>query len=352
MADSLGNAFPRLAERLPKTALANLPTPVREHSFSIAARPLTISVKHDNLTSDVYGGNKIRKLEYLFQRAAQRKAKRVATFGTVASNHALATAIYATHLDFECTCFLSHQARTPKAPIALNMHLRNHTNIVRFGGSRASRISTLRQHLRNGRTWVIPMGGSNWLGVIGFVNAGLELAEQVQSGLVVAPDRLYVANGTMATAAGLALGLALAEMPTEVQAIRVTHETIANRDSMQRLIAKTATLMHRFDDSIPADLSDRTRLSLRDEFFGDGYARSNSATDHAIAFAQRELDLTLDTTYSGKAMAALLHDLQQPALAEQSLLFWNTYNSQPLPVSSDLPDATARLPTEFLRYYD
>ena len=81
-------------------------------------------------------------------------------------------------------------------------------------------------------------------------------------------------------------------------------------------------------------------------------ARSNSATDRAIEIARDELHLALDTTYSGKAMAALLHDLQQPALAEQSVLFWNTYNSQPLPVSADRPDKSARLPDEFLRYYD
>jgi len=61
MTDSLGNAFPRLAERLPKTSIANLPTPVREHSLRIASRPVKISVKHDNLTSKKYGGNKIQK---------------------------------------------------------------------------------------------------------------------------------------------------------------------------------------------------------------------------------------------------------------------------------------------------
>ena len=352
MTDSLGNAFPRLAERLPKIPIANLPTPVREHSLRIGSRPVKIFVKHDDLTSEKYGGNKIRKLEYIFHRATERHAKRVATFGTVASNHALATAIFATELNFECTCFLSHQAKTPTAPVALNMHLKNHTNIVRFGGSRADRIRTLRKHLRNRRTWVIPMGGSSWLGAMGFVNAGLELADQVRSGQLAAPDRLYVANGTMATAAGLALGLALAELPTEVHAIRVTHESIANRNAMQRLIAKTAILMNRFDTSIPADLANRTRLCFRDEFFADGYARSNKATDHAIEVALKELNLTLDTTYSGKAMAALLHDLQKPALAEQSILFWNTYNSQPLPVSADRPDKRSHLPKEFLRYYD
>ena len=166
------------------------------------------------------------------------------------------------------------------------------------------------------------------------------------------PDRLYVATGTMATAAGLALGLALRDLPTEVQAIRVTHELIGNRAGMRRLMTKTATLMHQLDPSIPQNLADRTKLEYRDEFFGDGYARSNKETDRAIAFARDEFGLSLEATYTGKAMAALLQDLKSPAFAEQSLLFWNTYNSRPLPVSGDRPDDTAGLPGEFLRYFD
>lgn len=352
MTDPIGLAYPALARRLSKTRLADLPTPVAECRLRIGRRQKTIAIKYDNLTAELYGGNKVRKLEYILHRARDRHATRIATFGTVASNHALATALFAAQLNFSCTCFLSHQTKTAKAPQVLNMHLRNGTDIVRFGGPRAARIRTMRRHLRHKDTWVVPMGGSSWLGAVGFVNAGLELATQISTGCITPPDRLYVANGTMATAAGLALGLALAGLPTEVQAVRVTHESISNPAAMHRLLHKTAALMRRFDRSIPDDLADRTRLRIRHDFLGGGYARSNARTDRAISIARDELGLTLEATYTGKAMAAMLHDLQQAEFAQSSVLFWNTYNSRPLPVTADRPDDTSPLPKEFLRYFD
>jgi len=351
MSYSLGKFFPRLADHLPKIAIADLPTPLSEFVLPDLPDDTTILVKRDDLSSGTYGGNKIRKLEYFLQRALERKAKRVATFGTVASNHALATAMHAASLNLQCTCLLSHQSNTPKAPLALNMHLRNNTEIVRFGGERRRRVDTMRKYLQHRQAWVIPMGGSSWLGVIGFVNAGLELAEQLEAAEFGVPDRLYVANGTMGTAAGLALGLALAELPTAVHAVRVTHEFVSNRNAMRRLINKTVAMMRRLDSSIPARIAERANLCFRDDFFGDGYARSNAATDSAIATARDSMGLRLDTTYSGKAMAALLHDAAIPALIGQKMLFWNTCNACALPVSAEQPNDTSRLPAEFLRYY-
>ncbi len=352
MTDYLASEYPVLARRLKKTPLADLPTPVDEQRIVVASVSQSVAVKYDNLTGVLYGGNKLRKLEYLLQRAAAKQALRVATFGTVGSNHALATALYANQLGFECTCFLSHQTRTPGAARALNMHLQNHTEIVRFGGSYRARIATLRQYLLNRRAWVIPLGGSSWLGSVGYVNAGLEVAAQIAAGEVQRPDRLYVAMGTMGTVAGLALGLALAGLETDIQAIRVTHPMYANRDGLHRLLKKTASLLHRIDPSIPADLAGRARVTFRDDFFGDGYAQSNSDTEHAIGFAADEMGLSLDATYTGKAMAALLHDLADPKFASRPVLFWNTYNSRPLPVDSARPGTTRDLPDEFLRYFD
>jgi D-cysteine desulfhydrase len=210
----------------------------------------------------------------------------------------------------------------------------------------------LRTHLWNRHAWVIPAGGSNWLATIGFVNAGLELAEQIASGAIGVPDRLYVANGTMATATGLALGLALAGLPTEVHAVRVTEDFVANPDAMRRLMVKTTMLMNRLDPSIPADLAERARYCFREGFVGDGYARTNEATDRAVDVAQNELGLVLETTYTGKAMAAMLQDLGQAATARKSMLFWNTYNSRPLAAGSERPSDVSGLPKEFLRYFD
>lgn len=352
MTDHLSDAFPRLAALVPSLRLADLPTPLEVRLLPHGADAVPIAIKRDDLTAALYGGNKVRKLEYLLQRARDRNARRVATFGTVASNHALATALYGAAQQFESVCFLSHQSRTPQAAIMLNMHLRIGTEIVRYGGSRRQRIATLRKHLAGQKTWVIPMGGTCWLGVLGHVNAGLELAEQLASGAAESPDRLYVATGTMGTAAGLALGLALAGLHTEVHAVRVSPDWIANHRALQRLMVKTALLMRRLDATIPADLVQKSRIRFRDEFFAGGYARSDAATDAAIGIAREQLGLTLDTTYSGKAMAALLHDVRQPELAGQSLLFWNTYNSRPLPATTENPGDGVRLPDEFRRYFD
>jgi D-cysteine desulfhydrase len=352
MSDYLASAYPKLAEQLPKTPFAELPTSLVERSLSTATGRRNIAIKRDDLTGRLYGGNKVRKLEYLLQRASDRHAKRIATFGTVASNHALATALYAKSLGFECTCLLSHQTRSAHASRVLNLQLQNASELVHYGGSYTNRVRTLRKHLWNRQAWVIPAGGSNWLGTVGFVNAGLELAAQISAGETDTPHRLYVANGTMATAVGLSLGLALSGLSTEVQAVRVTEGFICNPRAMRRLANKTAMMLHNLDPSIPSDLADRAQYCLRDGFLGEGYAKTNTATENAVRIARDELGLALETTYTGKAMAAMLHDLDQVAHARQSVLFWNTYNSRPLPAISERPKDLSRLPKEFLRYFD
>ncbi len=348
MIDFLADAWPRLAQQLPKIGLADLPTPVESKSLRLGEDVFPISIKRDDLTSRLYGGNKVRKLEYLLQRARARDVERIATFGTVGSNHALATALYAREVGFECTCFLSHQASTPTIARTLRLHLASGTEIIRYGGGRTSRVATLREHLWHRRAFLIPPGGSNWLGAVGFVAAGLELAAQIDAGDIGMPERLYVANGTMATAAGLALGLALAGLATEVQAVQVTEDFVSSPSAMKRLLEKTAVVLSRLDKTIPQDLADRANYVFREGYLGDGYAKSNEKTDKAVTLAKEQLGLQLESTYTGKAFAALLDDLAETS---GNVLFWNTYNSRTLTdpgASAEL----ARLPEDFQRYLD
>jgi 1-aminocyclopropane-1-carboxylate deaminase/D-cysteine desulfhydrase-like pyridoxal-dependent ACC family enzyme len=351
MTDYLVNAYPALAGRLRKVALANLPTPVGHGAIPTPSGELGITVKFDNLTSAYYGGNKLRKLEYLLQRALDKRAKRIATFGSVASNHALATALYAGRLDLGCTCLLSHQPQSPAVAIVLRLLLQSGAEIVRYGGDYRSRVQAMRQHVQGRRTWVIPLGGSSWLGTVGYVAAGLELAAQVEAGEIDAPRRIYIATGTMGSAGGLALGLALAGLESEVQAVRVSPEDIMNRRRLDRLMAKTASMLNQLDPAIPANLHRRARIAVRHEFFAGGYARSDAATQAALDIAADELCLELEPTYTGKAMAALLHDAGRKRQRDASLMFWNTYNSSPLPEIQSAADI-GRLPAEFLRYFD
>jgi len=347
--DFLGSALPALAGYLPRTRLATLPTPLAGQAVRSVAGGHLILVKRDDQTGALYGGNKVRKLEYLLARAAERGARRIATFGAAGSNHALATAIYARAAGFGCTVFLSHQAVTPQVAATLNKHIEIGTELVRYGGTRATRVETLRRHLRGRQAWVIPMGGSSWLGTVGFVAAGLELAGQLREQGHTIPERVYVAAGTMGTAAGIALGLALAGVGAEVQAVRVSDVSIMNRAALDRLLAKTALMMRRLDEAVPADLAERARIRVRDGFFGPGYAKGTEATVEAIAFGRDELGLELETTYTGKAMAALLADWRD---GHGDALYWHTFNSAPLGVPSDRPLDAAALPPDFLRYFD
>lgn len=348
----LSSQFPLLGMKLPKMPLASLPTPVAEARIRMSCGERRLSIKYDNVTGSLYGGNKIRKLEYIFPLAFAKGCQRIATFGAAGSNHALATALYAKQAGLECTCFLSHQAKTPYVPATLNKHTEIGTTLIRFGGAYHIRLETLRKHLWGKRAWVIPMGGSSWLGTLGFVAAGLELATQIGAGEVVRPDRIYVGSGTMGTAVGLALGLAIAKIETQVHAVRVSDKSITNRAALQRLLDKTVYMMHRLDSSVPADIGAQCNIAIRDEFFGPGYARSTQQNDAAIKMAKDQLDLTLEPTYTGKTMAALLADLGDSGAARRNVLYWHTYSSAPLNMPTDYPLNEDGLPQEFLRYFD
>jgi D-cysteine desulfhydrase len=207
------------------------------------------------------------------------------------------------------------------------------------------------RYLQNRRAWVIPLGGTCWLGAVGFVNAGMELAAQIASDELETPDRIYIANGTMGSVAGLALGLALAKLPTEIHAVRVADNQFVKRDVLNRLMTKTSVLLNRFDPSIPDNLAARSRIVWRDEFFAGGYAVADDATRRAVEFGHASMELALETTYTGKAMAALLNDIAMDN-AGRSNLFWNTYNSRALPKITQASPARRNLPEQFERYYD
>ena len=350
MNDFLGNAYPKLAGSLKKLSFANLPTPITLHEIDTGRGMRRVMVKHDDQTSDLYGGNKVRKLEYIFRRAQDRGAKRVATFGAVGSNHALATAIHAKQLGFACTCFLAHQLRTPRISQTLDLHLALGTELFKWGGA-VDRLELYRRTLQHRNVWVIPLGGTCWLGAVGFVNAGLELAVQIAEEKLDRPSRIYMANGTMGSVAGLAVGLGLAGIDAEIHAVRVADNRYSRREVMQRLIEKTAGLLNRFDPSIPADTGLHTAITWRDDFFAGAYAAVDVVTQRAVEFADSQLNLWLETTYTGKAMAAMLDDLKGSSESER-YLFWNTYNSKPLPEISIDHMNRDRLPAQFERYYE
>ncbi|HEX6693602.1 MAG TPA: pyridoxal-phosphate dependent enzyme, partial [Longimicrobiales bacterium] len=205
--------FPRAAAAIPWVELATLPTPIETVTLPPAGgeNALSVQVKRDDLSGDAYGGNKVRKLEFLLAAARARGATRVVTAGAFGSHHALATTVYARRLGFDVTTILFPQHVTPHvrgiplmcAALGAEVRFTPRMEGVPFALWRAALDG-------RGRTCVIPPGGSDAIGTLGYVEAGLELAAQWQESRSKRPARIHVAAGTLGTAAGLALGLALA----------------------------------------------------------------------------------------------------------------------------------------------
>ena len=343
-------AFPDLAGSAGHTLLATLPTPLEIHRGS----DLGLSVRHmmikrDDKSGRAYGGNKVRKLEFLLGEALRVGAHGVVTFGVAGSNHALATSIYARACGLESHSMLTRQSNAAyvRRNLLAGFHAGAHLHPCASEEQAVEHADILiREARQRGRTLVtIPGGGSSPLGCLGFVNAGLELAEQLRRESLPVPDLIYLPLGTVGTAAGLLLGIRLAGLSSRMVAVRVVRSDIARPERFRRLTEATGQLL----DS-PASLEGELP-EIRHEFLGPGYGRFTPEGVAAMETARRSLGLKLEGTYTGKAFAALLQDCRDGRLAGANVLFWNTYNSRPFPETVLAQDYRA-LPEPFHYYFE
>lgn len=284
----------------------------------------------------VYGGGKIRKLELFFGEARAQGKRRVVTSGGVGSNQALAVALLGKALGFDVRLHLAPQPRSSLTKKNLAADAASRAEMRLFATVTDAHARALRDAKESGDTYVIPPGATTPLGTLGFVNAGLELADDVRAGRLPAPRRVYVALGLGGTAAGLALGFALARLRTEVVAVRASQPGSVTLATLRAIHEETVAFARRRDpgfDAVPfADASVR----IDGRFVGAGYGVPTRAGDDAIDRARRDDGWELDPVYTGKAYAALLDDTLRP------LLFWNTMSSRPL--------ASAAVPAAFERH--
>lgn len=334
--------WPRLAS-IPWVQLGEYPTPVQPIELPQFGSG-RLFVKRDDLTSTRYGGNKVRKLEYILAHARQRGATRVITAGAAGSHHALATTVFARQLGLDVSLVLFPQPLTPHvqevllADRALGAELRFTPRMTGIpGGLFAARIAHWKEHCH-----MIPPGGSDPVGTIGYVSAALEFAEQVARGDAPEPDIIVLATGTMGTAAGLAIGLAATNLRTTINAARITSRVVTNERALEKLIRATAALLEKHGVHIDAEAA-IARIQLSHTQIGEGYGQSTPAGDQAThAFAS--VGLMLDPTYTAKAAAELNEVAQQHPHA--SLLLWHT-------LSAAMPQETStvdQLPVPFRKY--
>jgi D-cysteine desulfhydrase len=326
--------YPALRDALPRACLGVFPTPVEEVARLGASLGIDrLFVKRDDSSGLPYGGNKVRKLEFLLGEARVKGAREVLTFGCAGSNHATATAVYARELGMRGISMLLPQPNALSVRRNLLLSYEAGAELHHFDQPEAigPALETVLQRHRQetGVTpEVIPAGGSSPLGCVGYVNAAFEFAQQVRAGKAPRPDVIYVAGGTCGTAAGLELGLWAAELPVALSIIRVTDERFANRSLLAELTNETATLLHEADGSFPKLGLDADEFDLRGEFLGEAYGLYTEESAKAVAAANAEAGLKLEGTYTGKALAALAADASAGRLRGKTVLFWNTYNSR------------------------
>jgi D-cysteine desulfhydrase len=319
---ALFRRYPRLAERIPWLSLGRFPTPVQRLPLEGAAE---VWCKRDDLSGEAYGGNKVRKLEFVLAEARRRGAGRLITAGAAGSHHALATTVYGTRLGFDVTLVLCPQPPAPHVRAALlqdaalgaTLRCVPRMEMIPLGIARERAIH------RRERPYVIAPGGSDAYGTLGYVSAALELAEQVEAGEAPLPRVVHVAAGTMGTAAGLAIGFAMAGLPVRVEAARITTPLLTNRWMLGRLMRATARLLED-GGAGPVPLARaRAGVRLHGAQIGRGYGHRTAAGDRAVD-ALSACGLALDPTYTAKSAAGLLEALRE---AEGPVLFWHTLSA-------------------------
>lgn len=349
--------YPQMAGKLPHVALGHFPTPVQRLEWAGSEFGLdSLYIKRDDLSGDIYGGNKVRKLEFLLGDALRSKARAVITFGFAGSNHALATAIYARQVGLRSTSMLMPQANAHY--VRRNLLASHHfsAELRLYGSLPALLLGTipllLRGRLRDGVfPRFIPAGGSSPLGVSGYVNAALELSDQIRAGEVPEPDVIYVPMGSMGTSAGLLLGLRAAGIQSRVIAVRVIEERMANAGKLLRLLLDTGVFLRNLDPDFPSVRITEADLEVRHDCIGDGYARFTDKGLRATELMSRKAGITLNGAYSAKAFSAILDDAGRGVLKGKTVLFWNTYNSRDLSATLAAADYHT-LPTPFHRYFE
>ena len=198
---------------------------------------------------------------------------------------------------------------------------------------------------------IVPPGGSSDIGTFGYINAGLELAEQIENGAAETPSIIHVAAGTLGTLAGIGIGLAWAGHDIPVAGTRITARLLTNERMLAALVRSTLTRLRSAGARGVPDIDAVLGLMhLRHDQIGAGYGRATEAGEHATAvFA--DAGLVLDATYTAKVAASLLADSQVESAGDVSRLplFWHTLSAnEPEDLLRRTPQSA--MPAAFERY--
>ncbi len=313
--------------RFPRVRLGHLPTPL-EPMARLSARlgGPSLWIKRDDCTGLATGGNKTRKLEYLVADALQRGADTLITLGALQSNHARQTAAAAAKLGLKCVLILEERVSQPtdayrhNGNILLDRLLGASLKVVPRGSSMTAAAERVADDVRRagGKPYVIPGGGSNAVGALGYVGCALEILQQA-AGLGVRVDRVVHATGSSGTQAGLIAGFD--GMQSGVRVLGITVGRL--RDNQERNVARLLdeTWAHLgLKGAGPHD-----SIEANDSYFGEAYGIPTPAMKEAVGLVAETEGVLLDPVYSGKAMSGLIDLLRKDTFGkDENIVFVHT----------------------------
>ena len=285
-------SFDRLRD-IPRASIGTWPTPVRrlEHASNALGTEVWAKIEED---CGAWGGNKVRKREYLIAEARADGIEKLASGGVATSNWAAAAAWHGTRAGFQVQVGLGgylpdryrriYEATTTEVTLLPRLELAPVAAVLARGRAGLG-----------ARMW--PIGGSGGIGDIGATHAGLEIARAADDGLMPVPSSVFVAVGSCGTVAGIVAGLDIAESSIPVTAVKVSDWPYATPAMIDRRLTNIRKRL-----GLSGEGAARMTMELR--FLGPGYGRPTLESRAAIALARRD-GLALDGSYGAKAFAAM-----------------------------------------------
>ncbi len=328
------DALPDLAKGTPWIPLAEVPTPIeRCTAIEDWLGSRNVWMKRDDLISKLYGGNKVRRYEFLLADAKARGKKRIVTVGGLASTQAMATVLFGRELGFHVTLVLFDQPITKFAQESVRGFLAAGAEVLYGGGYAMTAYRAWRAH--GDDSYFIMPGAAGPRANLGYVDAMLELAEQVERKEMPIPAAIVLPTGSSGTLAALALGAAHLGWSTEIIGVRITTSLAANRLTVGHVVASTDKWLAE-KDARWTPRRKTAKWSLYGDALGPGYGYPTPEAIEGAAQVEKLIGASGEVTYSGKALAALKVIARKRP--DDPILLWNTLSStRPKPTNPDIP---------------
>ncbi|WP_029417324.1 D-cysteate sulfo-lyase [Brevundimonas bacteroides] len=315
--------------RFPRVRLAHLPTPLEPLPRLSETLGVDLWIKRDDCTGLAGGGNKTRKLEFLLGEAFEQDADTLVTQGAVQSNHVRQTAAAASARGLKCEVILEERTGsravdyTRNGNVLLDRLFGAGVRSVPGGSDMPAELEKTAAEVRarGGRPYVIPGGGSNPVGALGYVDCAREIVVQADE-LDLKVDRIVTATGSAGTHAGLVAGLAVMGADIPVLGIGVRAPKEKQEANVLKLAEETAALLGR-PGCVTADM-----VVADCDYVGAGYGLIDQGVADALMLAARTDGIVLDPVYSAKAMKGLIALAKTGRFEGERVVFLHTGGAQ------------------------